>query len=441
VDLPDPYPVTPLEAPPDATVTLPGSKSLTNRALVAAALAAGESRIEGILLADDTEAMIGAIASLGAGVTVDRAANVAVVRGAGGRPRGGTSESPVLIDVRESGTTARFVAPLAALADGPVVVDAAAAMRRRPMASLLIALRRLGVEVRSRGEADSLPVVISGGPIVGGAVDLPGDESSQFLSGLLLAAPSMAEGLRVRLTTPLVSRPYVTMTRAVMSAFGAATSEPTAGELDVASQPYRARSYRVEPDASAASYFFAAAAICGGRVRVDGLGRGSLQGDTAFVDVLEQMGATVFRGEEHIEVRGEGPLHGVDVDLADLSDTAPTLAVAAAFATSPTRVRGVGFIRRKESNRIEAVVAELRRCGIAAEETGDGFVVQPGEPRPAVVQTYGDHRMAMSFAVMGLGVDGIRIAGPGCVAKTFPGFFTALDELRRHGSGGSNVAH
>jgi 3-phosphoshikimate 1-carboxyvinyltransferase len=433
--------VVPLDAPPDAAVTLPGSKSLTNRALVAAALAAGESRIEGILLADDTEAMLGCIGALGADVAVDRAANLAVVRGLDGRPRGGMPVAPVHVDVRESGTTARFVAPLAALADGAVVVDAAEAMQRRPMASLFNALRHLGAEVEHRGEPGSLPVAISGGPVAGGAVDLPGDESSQFLSGLLLAAPAMARGLRVRLTTPLVSRPYVTMTRAVMRAFGATTGEPRPGELSVEPQPYDARTYRVEPDASAASYFFAAAAICGGRARVDGLGRGSLQGDTAFVDVLEQMGATVVRTAAFIEVRGERPLRGIDVDLADLSDTAPTLGVVAALATSPTRVRGVGFIRRKESNRIEAVVTELRRCGISAAETDDGFVVHPGDPRPAVVQTYGDHRIAMSFALLGLRSDGIRIADPGCVAKTFPGFFEALEGLRGHGAGATNAAH
>lgn len=431
-ELPDPLPIEPLAAPPDAAVTPPGSKSLTNRALVAAALATGESELSGILLADDTEAMLGAVAALGAEVNLDRTAARVLVGGVAGRPAGGTAAEPVRLGVRESGTTARFVVSLAALSHGPVAIDAAPAMRRRPMASLFDALRRLGATVDHREEPGHLPAVVSGGPVAGGEVELPGDESSQFLSGLLLAAPAMRHGLRVGLSTPLVSRPYVTMTRAVMGAFGVDTTELASGAgFDVAPQPYRATDFAVEPDASAASYFFAAAAICGGRVRVDGLGSASLQGDARFVEVLQHMGATVTRTAHSIEVRGDQPLHGIDVDLADLSDTAPTLAAVAVFATSPTRVRGVGFIRGKESNRIAATVAELRRCGLRADETDDGFVVHPGTPRPAVVQTYGDHRMAMSFALVGLRVPGIRIADPGCVAKTFPGYFTVLDGLRR----------
>lgn len=430
--LPDPLPIEPLAAPPDADVVLPGSKSITNRALVAAALAGGESELAGVLLADDTEAMLGAVAALGAGVSLDRGAAVARIRGVAGRPTGAKPDGePLRIDVRDSGTTARFVVPLAALAAGSVAVDAAPGMRRRPMASLFTALRALGAEVEHGGEAGHLPCVVRGGPVAGGLVEVPGDESSQFLSGLLLAAPVMSHGLTVRVTTALVSQPYVAMTRAVMEAFGVHSVEAAAGEISVARQPYTARRFTVEPDASAASYFFAAAAICGGRVRVAALGDRSLQGDVAFVDVLEQMGATVRRQADAIEVRGERQLHGIDVDLADLSDTAPTLAAVAVFATSPTTVRGIGFIRRKESNRIAAIVAELRRCGVHAEETGDGFVVHPGSPQAAAVRTYGDHRLAMGFSLLGLRAPGIEILDPGCVAKTFPEYFSVLDSLRR----------
>jgi 3-phosphoshikimate 1-carboxyvinyltransferase len=251
--------------------------------------------------------------------------------------------------------------------------------------------------------------------------------SSQFLSGLLLAGPG--NGLRVELTTPLVSAPYVAMTVAVMGAFGAEVRRD--GDAWVVPQRrYRARTYAIEPDASAASYFFAAAVLTDGRVTVPGLGRGSLQGDLAFVDVLERMGAVVERGDDRTTVAAGPHLTGVDVDLSALSDTAQTLAAVAVFADSPTRVRGIGFVRRKETDRLAAVVRELRRCGVQAEETDDGFVVHPGTPRPAVVETYDDHRMAMSFALLGLRVPGIAIADPGCVAKTFPGFWDALEGLR-----------
>jgi 3-phosphoshikimate 1-carboxyvinyltransferase len=198
----------------------------------------------------------------------------------------------------------------------------------------------------------------------------------------------------------------------------------------VAPTGYRPCDYRVEPDASAASYFFAAAAILGGRVRVDGLGRSSLQGDLAFVDVLGQMGAEVERGSHHTEVRGTGALRGVIADFSQISDTAQTLAAVAVFADTPTEVTGIGFIRRKETDRLHAVVTELRRCGIDATETDDGFRIVPGDPEPAVIRTYDDHRMAMSFALLGLRAPGIAIAEPSCVAKTFPGYWDALDRLR-----------
>jgi 3-phosphoshikimate 1-carboxyvinyltransferase len=407
--------VEPLIGAPDATVRLPGSKSLTNRALVAAALAEGTSRLEGPLVADDTGAMVEGLRALGAAIRLE--GDVAVVLG-GLQPAG-----PVAVDARLSGTTARFLLPVLALGEGPATLDGASPLRARPMGPLLDALRSLGVVV----EGDALPVTVRG-PMQSGTVRIPGDVSSQFLSGLLLAGP--ANGLRVELTTPLVSAPYAAMTAAVMGAFGAEVQRE--GEAWVVPQGrYRARTYAIEPDASAASYFFAAAVLTGGRVTVPGLGRGSLQGDLAFVDVLERMGAVVGRGDDRTTVAAGAHLTGVDADLSELSDTAQTLAAVAVFAGSPTRVRGIGFVRGKETDRLAAVVRELRRCGVQAEETDDGFVVHPGTPQPAVVETYDDHRMAMSFALLGLRVPGIAIADPGCVAKTFPGFWDALEGLRR----------
>jgi len=416
--------VRPLLEPPDADIALPGSKSITNRALVAAALATGTSELEGALVADDTGAMVDCLRRLGVGVDLDEAGARAVVQGGGGR----FSPGPLDLDARLAATVARFLPPAVTAGEGTYRFDGSAQLRSRPMGPMIDALRQLGAQVHEEDAPGHLPISVAARRAAGGTVRLRGEVSSQFASGLLLAGPVMHDGLRVELEGPLVSRPYLDMTVAVMAAFGARVDEEMPGAFVVMPTGYRAAPYGIEPDASAASYFFAAAAICGGRVGVPGLGRSSLQGDARFVDVLERMGATVSRDENATVVRG-GALHGVEVDLSDLSDTAPTLAVVAAFADSPTRVTGVGFIRRKETDRIAAVVAELRRCGVNANEEDDGFVVHPSPVRPARVETYGDHRMAMAFALLGLRVEGIEIAGPDCVAKTFPGFWTALDGL------------
>lgn len=424
---PDPLAVHPPTVPPDATVPVPGSKSLTNRALVAAALAAGDSVVLGALQAEDTEAMIGCLRSLGVPVAPtwgpDGTGTVAV-QGCGGR-------LPAVLgplDARSSGTTSRFMLAVAALGADRVLLDGSPQLRARPMGPGLAALRRLGVEVVEHGRPGHLPVSVTG-PMRGGEVTVSGDTSSQFLSGLLLAGPATQNGLLVAVAGPLVSRPYVDMTVEVMAAFGAGVEQPEPASWVVPPGGYRARSYTVEPDASAASYLFAAAALCGGRVTVEGLGKRSVQGDVGFVDVLAAMGAHVERTEGRTTVAGTGTLRGVEVDMADISDTAQTLAALAPFAQGPTRITGIGFIRAKETDRIGAVAGELRRCGVDVSEEPDGLVVQPGTPQPVVVQTYGDHRMAMAFALMGLRVPGIAIADPGCVAKTFPGYWDVLELL------------
>ncbi len=416
----EPRRVEPLTSPPDMTVRVPGSKSLTNRALVCASMAEGTSVLTGALVADDTEAMIGGLRGLG--VDIDESSGEGIeVAGTGGV----VPPSTATIDARLSGTTARFLAPLLAAGQGPYVLDGDEPLQRRPMGPLVEALRTLGSDVYELGEPDSLPLRIGGGAL-GGQVGLPGDVSSQFLSGLLLAAPMFPDGVDVHLTSLLVSVPYVAMTRAVMAAFGVAVDGN-----QVKPGRYRATTYDIEPDASAASYFFAAAAITGGRVTVEGLGSTSLQGDLAFVDLVERMGAEVTRTATSTTVKGTGHLHGIEADLADLSDTAQTLAVVAAFADSPTTLTGIGFIRRKETDRIGDTVRELVRCGIEATEQADGFTVHPGAPKPATIETYDDHRMAMSFALLGLRVEGIDIADPGCVSKTYPRFFDDLEQLRQ----------
>ena len=407
----------PLAAPPDAVVRPPGSKSITNRALICAALAEGESVLRGALFADDTRAMLGAVAALGA--AVEASEEQALVRLTGAR----LGMTPVRIDAGQSGTTSRFVLAALAVGSAECVVDGDRQLRARPFGPLVDALGQLGVGVRALGEPGCLPLAVRG-PTGGGRVALAGHVSSQFLSGLLMAAPLMAAGLEIELTSPLVSAPYVAMTRAVMAAFGVAVDG-----LRVEPAAYRSCDLAIEADATAASYFFAAAAISGGRVTVEGLGRDSIQGDVAFLDVLERMGARVERRPDSITVSGSGTLRGLDIDMSEISDTAQTLAAVAVFADGPTRVRGIGFIRAKETDRIAAIVTELRRAGIAAEAEDDGFRITPGEPAPARFETYDDHRMAMSLALLSLRAPGIELTDPGCVAKTYPDYFADLARL------------
>ena len=421
-DLPDPLPVAPADRPVDATVELPGSKSITNRALICAALASGSSTLRGWLDADDTRAMIGALRNLGIDVRtgVDGAL---LVGGDGPEPR------VVSVDARQSGTTSRFLLPMLALDGTARRIDGDEQLRVRPMGEAFDALRSLGARVEAEGVPGFLPAVVEG-PLRGGEVELAGDVSSQFLSGLLLAGPHMPNGLQVTVTTELVSRPYVDMTVAVMRAFGADVTQTDDRSWAIEPKRYTGTDHTVEPDASAASYAWAAAVVTGGAVTVEGLHRGSLQGDVAFAEVLGQMGAEVRWDDDAVTVAAGHELRGIDVDMAQLSDTVPTLAVVAAGAEGPTTIDHVGFIRHKETDRIAAVVAELARCGVGAEETSDGLRIIPGPVQPAVVQTYRDHRMAMAFGVLGLRADGIQIADPGCVAKTFPGFWELLDRLR-----------
>lgn len=422
--------MVPFQLPVDADVEVPGSKSLTNRALVCAALSVGATQLTGALRADDTEAMIDCLRALGVVITPSQDGTVLDVHGSGGH----LAPGPVTLDARLSGTTSRFVAPLLALGSGTYVLDAAGPMRERPMADLAQALDDLGIAVVT-APGGHLPFEVMGGGDATGLITVPGALSSQFLSGLLLVAPCLPGGLTIEVVGPLVSRPYVDMTISVMREFGALVDETSSTRFVISATGYRSPGhYAIEPDASAASYFLGAAAITGGSIRIAGLGTGSTQGDVRFAEILGAMGARVSIEENCIDMRADGPLHGLTVDMSDCSDTAQTLAVVAVFAEGPTRVTGIGFIRGKETNRVAAVVLELRKCGIQAEEESDGFVVYPGRPHAATIATYGDHRMAMSFALLGLRAPGIAIANPSVVDKTFPHFFEKLEALRRHAS-------
>ncbi|MET0595160.1 MAG: 3-phosphoshikimate 1-carboxyvinyltransferase [Polyangiaceae bacterium] len=419
------YSVRTLTKPIDATIRPPGSKSYTNRALLVAGLASGTSTLHGALFSDDTLHMARGLSSLGLDVKADEASSTFTVTGGGGT----IPAERASVFVGNSGTTARFLAPMMALGRGVYDLDGDEAMHKRPIQPLLDAMAMLGAEAKSVRGNGCLPVRIEGGKFEGGSARMPGSVSSQFFSGLLMSGPCLRRGVVLDVDGDLVSKPYLEVTAQTMRAFGAAMTHIDFQRFEVAPGSYVATRYEVEPDASAASYFFAAAAVTGGRVVVTGLGKNSLQGDLAFVDLLERMGCTVRKTETQTEVVGPKQLRGIEADMSSLSDTAQTLAAIAPFATSATRVTGIGFIRKKETNRVAAVVTELKKLGIRAEEESDGFVVHPGVPRSGSVATYDDHRMAMSFSVLGLAAHGIDILNPACVSKTFPRYFVELEKL------------
>jgi len=330
--------------------------------------------------------------------------------------------------LENSGTSIRFLTALCCLGRGSYRLDGNARMRERPIGELTTALTMLGARVRCEFDNGCPPVIVESSGIIGGQVQVGGETSSQFLSALLMVAPGALQPITVEVKGALVSEPYATMTRKVCEAFGVSIELKGAGLFRLRPQRYQARDYQIEPDASAASYFFAAAAVTGGEVTVPGLSRGSLQGDVAFVDVLRQMGCEVEYAADSVTVRG-GALHGVDVDMNAISDTAPTLAAIAPFAEGPTRIRNVAHMRHKETDRIAALATELKRLGQKVREYPDGLMITPSKIKSAQIETYDDHRMAMSFAITGLVAPGIVIANPDCTAKTYPRFFEDLAAL------------
>ncbi len=418
--------VTPLLHPINAVVAVPGSKSIANRALVCAALADGESMLHNLPDGDDTEAMLQCLALLGIGI--DRAdvhSDATAIHGiAGVLPTG-----PITLPARLAGTTSRFVTALACLGPGPYSIDGYPPLRARPMAPLHEALSALGATLQAE-RSGHLPVTVNGPLRLTERIEVRGDISSQFLTALMLIGPYIPGGLRITITTPLVSRPYVQITKAVMADFGhdAVTIDERA--IEVCAGRYQGRNYVIEPDASSASYPLAAAAICGGRVEVPGLTEGSIQGDAGFCDVLAMMGCTSTRDHHSTIVESGATLAGVDIDMVDLSDLVPTLAAAAVFADSPTRISGVGFIRAKESDRLGDLCGELRRLGAEAAATEDGLTIQPSVLHGSRLDTHDDHRLAMAFGLVGLRVPGVEIDDRDVVSKSWPGFWGMLGGLR-----------
>ncbi|MGW3984954.1 3-phosphoshikimate 1-carboxyvinyltransferase [Streptomyces mirabilis] len=400
-----------------AVVDIPGSKSITARALFLAAAADGVTTLVRPLRSDDTEGFTEGLTRLG--YRVGRTPHAWQIDG---RPQG-PAATDADVYCRDGATTARFLPTLAAAGHGTYRFDASPQMRRRPLLPLTRALRDLGVDLRHDEAEGHHPLRIAAAGVEGGDVTLDAGQSSQYLTALLLLGPLTRKGLRITVTD-LVSAPYVEITLAMMRTFGASVRRE--GEVFVVSPGgYRATTYAVEPDASTASYFFAAAALTGREVTVPGLGAGALQGDLGFVDVLRRMGARVEVGSGGTTVEGTGELRGLTVNMRDISDTMPTLAAIAPFASGPVRIEDVANTRVKECDRLDACAENLRRLGVRVETGTDWIEIHPGaQPVPgAEIKTYGDHRIVMSFAVTGLRAPGgVSFDDPGCVRKTFPAF-------------------
>ena len=449
--------------PIHADITPPGSKSITNRALAIAAVAEGESLLRGALDSEDTRVMMDSLRRMGVEFSHDTQDAVIRVRGTGGKLAAGNYE----LFCANSGTTLRFLTAMVSIFDGEFLLDGTARMRERPIGDMLHAMRSLGVDATAVNGDDCPPVRVRAAGLKGGTASVAGNISSQFLSGLLMAVPYAQTPTLLRVTGNLVSKPYVEMTIAVMEAFGTeafsfdltheapaqivetrhalslqfVNSFPAAKDVTMeflvpGKQKYLGREYVIEPDASAASYFFAAAAVAGGEITVRNLSKSSLQGDVGFCECLAKMGCDVHYGEDFIRVHRDpkNPLHGVDVDMHHISDTAQTLGVTALFADSPTTIRNVANMRVKETDRIHALVTELRKFGVTAEEYPDGLKVfplaeVPSDAQPVHIQTWNDHRMAMSFAVAGLRHPNVVIHDPGCTVKTYPRFFEDMESL------------
>lgn len=420
-----------LKHAPRAVISVPGSKSITNRALVLGALTSEKDgcKLHGVLRSEDTEVMLRALDQLGFQVRVDWDKASAVIVPADTGAIIPASEAD--IHVGNSGTTMRFLAAMVSLGHGRYRLDGVPRMRERPINDLLDALQQLGVDAQSENNNGCPPVVVTANGLSGGHARLKGHTSSQFLSGLLMALTRAKGETTLEVTGPLVSQPYVSMTVEMMRHFGAQVETPSANCFRVLGRAsHQACSFEIEPDASAASYFFGAAAVTRGRVCVFGLSARSIQGDIRFVNLLEEMGCRAVRADSSLTVQG-GALHGIDVDMNDISDCVMTLAAVACFAEGPTTIRNVAHIRHKETDRLRALATELRKVGAGVDEFDDGLTIHPRPLHGAEIETYDDHRMAMSMSLIGLRVPGIVIKNPGCVAKTYPGFFADLEKLRQ----------
>jgi len=428
--------INPIQHPLNATVRVPGSKSLTNRALLIASLANGTTRLTNALFSDDSRYFAQALQTLGFDVQLDEAAHEMTVTGLGGKIPSQKAE----LFIGNAGTAARFLSAFLTLGHGEYILDGEPRMRERPIGDLVASLTQLGADIQSIQPSSFTlhpsicpPIKIIASGLPGGKTTIAGDISSQFLSALLMVAPYAQNPIEITLSTDLNSKPYVDMTIAIMKDFGIQIERNGYQSFAIPLATYHLplSTYSIESDASAASYFFAAPAVCGGTVKVENISRKSVQGDIAFLEVLSQMGCVVTESDNSITVYRPSSIVGIDIDMRDIPDTSQTLAVIAPFASSPTRIRGIASARVKETDRVSATCTELKRLGVQVEEHEDGMTIYPCQTfKPADIQTYNDHRMAMAFSLIGLRFDGVTIENPSCVSKTFPNFFEVLETLR-----------
>ncbi len=413
--------------PEPLTVSVPGSKSITNRALLLATLAEGVSTIRGVLFSDDSRHFLKCIQDLGFETTVDEAARIISVTGHGGTvPRKEASQY-----VGSAGTAARFLTAYLGICHGTYHMDASEQMRRRPMQPLLDCLKELGCEITYEGTEGYFPFTLKSSGFGQDTISINIDHSSQFLSALLIAACLSKEDMTIQVEGTH-GMAYIKMTEAMMSQFGVQTEHPASDSFVIkCGQHYTARDYRIEPDVSAACYFYAMAPLLNIPVMVEHVHFDSLQGDVEFIHILEQMGCSAADTPQGIVVKppADGRIRGVDVNMSACSDQAITLAAIAPFADTPTTIRGIGHIRYQESNRMGAIVTELGKMGILCRETEHNLTIYPGKPKASTVDTYEDHRMAMGFSLIGLRAPGIVIDNPGCCRKTFEDYFTVLEQI------------
>ncbi len=411
----------------DAVVTVPGSKSITQRALIAAALAEGPSLLHGPLVSEDTDYSSKALNQMG--VTVDKVEGSWRVEGTGGR----IEEPEDDIYLGNNGTATRFLTSVAALGSGEFIIDGDKRMQERPIGPLIEALQGWGVDIESIRGTGCPPLNILASGLNGGTTILPEGKSSQYLSSLLLVAPYARQTAELEVRGEILSKPYVAMTLEVMSDFGiGAEASADFSRFKIDKGCYRAREYHIEGDASNASYFWAAAAVTGGSVTVDNVPVPSMQGDAMLVPLLARMGCNVEQKGQGIRVTGPAKLDPISIDMGDMPDVVPTLAVVAAFAEGTTEIFNIAHLRIKECDRLAATTAELMKMGVSVEEFPDRMVIHGrggAGMRGATIKTYDDHRMAMSMAVSGLRIEGMKIEGEGCVAKSFPDFWERFGKL------------
>ncbi|MBR6665324.1 MAG: 3-phosphoshikimate 1-carboxyvinyltransferase [Lachnospiraceae bacterium] len=409
------------------SITVPGSKSITNRALLLATLSEGTTTLHGVLFSDDSRHFLKCVQDLGFETTVDEDAKTVTVTGLGGP----LPKQEAWQYVGSAGTAARFLTAYLGISEGTYHMDASEQMRKRPMAPLLTSLQELGCEVSYEGAEGYFPFTLKGHGFGKQEITVDIEHSSQFLSALLIASCLSPKDFTIQVEGDH-GMAYIKITRKMMEQFGVSTKVSPDGRTFTipAGQKYNALDYQIEPDASAAAYFYGLGMILGVPVKVAHITFDSMQGDVEFIRILEKMGAVLTEDADGILLTPptEGKYHGVDVDMSACSDQAITLAALAPFADSPTTIRGIGHIRYQECNRMNAIVTELRKMGIRCEETDSTITIYPGNPKPSLVDTYEDHRMAMGFSLIGLRAEGIEIDNPGCCRKTFENYFECLDE-------------